>query len=222
MSARHFTSEEYETVSERVEIKVEYLDGQIVPKEGLDPLPEWVVDGLLQSNYSLTTLNYEFPMASMKHDNIVMNLVYELLAALGREKYMIYGQSPKIYISLSGKYRIPDVTVAPRPEAQVHEKDGVVNPIVVIEVLSPSNRGEEFAQKLLDYKSLESLQEYWLVSQDEKILNRFVRDQEDPEEWRNKTYSTVHEEIEFPTLGVKLKTKEIYKGIEFDAEEEEK
>lgn len=38
---RRFTPEEYERVSERVEVKVEYLDGQIVPKEGLDPLPEW-------------------------------------------------------------------------------------------------------------------------------------------------------------------------------------
>jgi hypothetical protein len=52
---RRFTPEEYETVSERVEVKVEYLDGQIVPKEGLEPLPEWVVDEILSPDFSLST-----------------------------------------------------------------------------------------------------------------------------------------------------------------------
>jgi len=220
MSARHFTPEEYEVVSERIEIKVEYLDGQIVPKEGLDPLPEWVVDKILAPTFSLSSFNYEFPMATKNHLKIIHNILFALFGEIDKDLFKVYSQGPEIYISLSGKYRIPDVTVTPTDEACTWHGEKLTNPVVVIEVLSPSNHGEEFAQKLLDYKSLESLQEYWLVSQDEKILNRFVRDQEDPEEWRNKTYSTAHKEIEFPTLGVKLKTSEIYKGVEFKAEEE--
>jgi len=212
---RHFTPEEYEIVSERVEIKVEYLGGQIVPKEGLDPLPEWVVDKILSPTFSLSSFNYEFPMATKKHHKVIRNLYNALLLAKAAKNlpFEIFAQGPEVYISLSGKYRIPDVTVTPTDEACTWHGEKLINPVVVIEVLSPSNHGEEFAQKLLDYKSLESLQEYWLVSQDEEILNRFVRDQEDPEEWRNKTYSTAHEEIEFPTLGVKLKVDDVYKGI---------
>jgi len=213
---RDFTPEEYETVSERVEIKVEYLDGQIVPKEGLNPLPAWVVEEILSPNFSFATLNYEFPMATTPHTRIIRNLVRLLNLTLDEDVYAVYGQNPEIYISLSGKYRIPDVCVTPEDEKVILEKDRVTNPIVVIEVLSPSNRGDEFAQKLTDYKSLESLQEYWLVSQDTQILNRFVRSKEDKEEWLNKTYTEAHEEVEFPSLGVKLRTEKIYKGVNLE------
>jgi len=215
---RRFTPEEYETVSERVEIKVEYLEGQIVPKEGIEPLPEWVVEEVLSPHFNLSTLNFEFPMATFDHSEIIRNLARALDRALDEDLFQVYGQGPEIYISLSGKYRIPDVCVTPTREEIILEKDKVTNPIVVIEVLSPSNERDEFSKKLADYKSLESLQEYWLISQDDQILNRFVRSKEDKEEWLNKTYTTAHDEVEFPSLGVKLKTNKIYKGISFENE----
>jgi Uma2 family endonuclease len=68
---------------------------------------------------------------------------------------------------------------------------------------------------------LESLQEYWLISQDSQHINRFVRDTEDREEWRNKSYGTRHKEIEFPSLGITLKTAKVYKGVEFDRAQKE-
>jgi Uma2 family endonuclease len=215
---RHFTPEEYETVSERVEIKVEYLDGQIVPKEGLDPLPEWVVEEILSPNFSLSTLNFEFPMATKKHARLISNITRELNFVLDQDDFIVYGQDPEIFISLSGKYRIPDVSVTPEEKACEWHGEKLTNPIVVMEILSPSNERDEFSKKLLDYKSLESLQEYWLISQDTQILNRFVRSKEDKDEWLNKTYTEKHEEVEFPSLGVKLRTKKIYKGVIFEKE----
>ena len=212
---RRFTPEEYETVSERVEIKVEYLDGQIVPKEGLEPLPEWVVCELLKPDFNLSILNFEFPMATFEHHDIIHNILFALFGKVDKTQFKVHAQGPEILISLSGKYRVPDVCVTPKREDIVLEKGKVTNPIVVIEILSPSNKGDEFARKIADYKSLESLQEYWLISQDAQHLNRFVRDQEDREEWRNKSYGAQHEEVEFPSLGVTLKTAEIYRGIRF-------
>jgi len=211
-TTRRYTPEEFNLVSDRVQIKVEYLKGQIVPKESLHPLPDWVVDELLKPNFNRSILNYEFPMTSKNHKKISQNLVYELMGQLDRDTYEVFGSGPEIYISLSGGYRIPDVSVIPPDEDCEWEGNLLTNPIVVIEVLSPSNENDEFLDKIEDYKSLESLQEYWLVSQDKVRLERFVRI--DAKRWENRTYNQEDEEVEFPSLGVVLQTEKIFKGVE--------
>jgi Uma2 family endonuclease len=210
---RHFTPEEYETVSDRVEIKVEYLDGQIVPKESLDPLPQWVVEALLSPNFS-TVLNYEFPMATNNHADIIRNLVLGLSKVLDEDLYLVYGQNPEIFISLSGRYRIPDVSVTPPKDQWEYEQQKITNPIVVIEVLSPSNKGDNFMQKIKDYKSIPSLQEYWLISQDEIYLESYQRAENGL--WLNADYAAADEKIHFPSLEVSLHTDKIYKGVDFE------
>jgi Uma2 family endonuclease len=210
---RRFTPEEYETVSDRVEIKVEYLDGQIVPKESLDPLPQGVVEALLSPNFS-TALNYEFPMATEKHTKIIKNITYGLIRSLDEDNFTVYSQNPEIYISLSGRYRIPDVGVTPDDENCTWENGKVTNPIVVIEVLSPSNKGDNFMQKIKDYKSIPSLQEYWLISQDEIHLEGYQRRENGL--WLNVAYTASDEKIHFPSLEVSLHTDKIYKGVDFE------
>jgi Uma2 family endonuclease len=151
-------------------------------------------------------------MATKEHDKISMNLVFELFKALGEDAYSIFGQTPRVYISLSGKYRIPDVTVAPEDDACEWQDDLLTNPIVVIEILSPSNKGEEFLKKLQDYKSIESLQEYWLIAQDEVCIERFVRQKQG---WLSTSYGADAEEITFPSLDISLKTEKVYKNVSF-------
>jgi Uma2 family endonuclease len=210
---RRFTPEEYEIVSDRVEIKVEYLDGQIVPKESLDPLPQWVVEVLLSPNFS-TALNYEFPMATNNHADIIRNLIRQLDRVLDEDLYLVYGQNPEIFISLSGRYRIPDVSVTPPKEDWEYEQKKITNPIVVIEVLSPSNKGDDFMAKIKDYKSIPSLQEYWLISQDEIHLEGYQRRENGL--WLNVAYTASDEKIHFPSLEVSLHTDKIYKGVDFE------
>lgn len=209
---RRFTPEEYEIVSERVEIKVEYVNGQIVPRESLKPLPVWVVEALLQEPFSFI-LNYNFPMATKNHANIIRNLVRTLTLALDEDLFLVYGQDPEIHISLSGNYRIPDVGVTPSEEELVWEKEKLLNPLVVIEVLSPSNKGEEFEAKIADYRSIPSLKEYWLVSQKSCSIERFVRNEED--EWDCFSYKSVDEEIAIDILGISLSIEKVYKKIAF-------
>jgi Uma2 family endonuclease len=211
--ARRFTPEEYETVSERVEIKVEYLEGQIVPKEGIDPLPAWVVDEILSPNFSLSDLNFEFPMHTIPLTIITANLHRLLDRALDEDLFRVFSQDPEIFISLSGSYRIPDVSVTPTVKDWVLEQNKLTNPLVVIEVLSPSNKGEEFTKKLRDYQSIPSLQEYWLVSQDQCYIERYVR--KDEKIWEYVSYNREDEEIEFPALGVTLKTEKVYNDVVF-------
>lgn len=170
-----------------------------------------VVDEILKPDFNQTILNYEFPMPTTRHDQIINNMMYGLIKQLDEEQYEVYTNSPMIYISLAGRRRVPDIAVTPPKTAWKEEEGHLVNPHLVLEVLSPSNKGEDFMEKIEDYKSLESLKEYWLVSQDKQRLERFVRI--DGKRWENLTYNHEDEEVEFPSLGVKLKTNKIYKGI---------
>jgi Uma2 family endonuclease len=139
--------------------------------------------------------------------------VYGLIKQLDEDYYEVYSNSPMIYISLAGRRRVPDITVTPPKTAWKEEKGHLVNPHLVIEVLSPSNAGEDFMEKIEDYKSLESLQEYWLVSQDKPRIERFVR--LEGKRWENLTYNAEDTEINFPSLGISLKTNKVYKDVNF-------
>jgi len=213
-SPRRYTPQEYEEVSERVEVKVEYVDGQIVPKEGTEPLPEWVVDEILSPNFDFSTLNFEFPMASNNHTEIIKNITYGLIRLLDEDEFTVYSQNPEILISLSGRLRIPDVSVTPVKEKWQFEQEKMTNPLVLIEVLSPSNKGESFEKKLEDYQSIPSLQEYWLVAQDKREIQRYVRNEDNT--WTHHAYNPEDEEIEFPTLEIKLKIERVYKDVDFE------
>ena len=206
--ARTFTPEEYFRVLDRVAVKLELVDGQILPKEGTAPLPVWVVEEILKDDFSPDQLDFQFPMATTKHGKIIMNLIFSFYEKLGREKYAFFAQDPKIYISLDGRYRIPDVTIAPQDAAQVYENDCLTNPIVVIEVLSPSNAGQDFENKLQDYKSIESVQEYWLIYQEERRAMQFVR--QGPKRWLHIDYDRADTHFAFSSLDTQIEISAVY------------
>lgn len=210
-ASRHFTLEEYVIVRERIDVKIELLDGQIWPKESAAPLPTAIVEEILRPNFNPNILNYEFPMATTAHADIIRNLNYGLIRQLDEEQFLVYTQDPKIYISLSGRYRLPDITVAPGLARQDFQNDCLTNPLIIIEVLSSSNSGAAFMEKIHDYKSIETLQEYWLVAQDKPSLERYVR--YNAEEWLSRSFDTRHPEITFPTLSLSMKLDAVYRGV---------
>lgn len=183
----YVSPEEYFMIEERVEVKLEYDQGRIVPKEGSRPLPDWVVRELLKPDFDESTLEfefemndtlyqYEFPMATQKHDDLILNLQRLLYLEANSDKAIkVYGQGPKVYISLTGKYRVPDVTISPVKAEQEFIKDRLVNPIAIFEVLSESTAEKDHNEKLDEYLNIESLQEYFLVAQTEQKIQRYRR-----------------------------------------------
>ncbi|MEM6299422.1 MAG: Uma2 family endonuclease, partial [Bacteroidota bacterium] len=211
-NTRKFTPQEYFKVLERVNIKIELVNGLLQPKEANAPLPDWVVERVLEDDFKLEQLDFEFPMATTAHGRIIKNIAFGLNARLDEAKFDIFPQDPKVFISLSGRYRIPDVTVAPNIEAQIYQDDCLTNPTVIVEVLSEANRGTDFFLKLSDYKSIESLQEYWLIGQEERAAERFLR--QDERNWSSFMFRESDERIYFPSLEAYLSFEEIYKGVE--------
>ena len=203
---KRISLEAFFRIEERVEVKLEYVEGLVVPKEGSEPLPDWVVEKLLQPELDEDTLNYEFPMASKEHFRLISLLHKYLILASADKPIEIQSQSPFIRVSLSGKYRIPDLTVLPEAAEQAYEGDFLLNPIAIFEVLSDSTASKDHNEKRREYFSIESLQEYFLVSQNERLIERYRRLGEG--KWELTAFT--EGELLVSSVGVSLKLGDIY------------
>lgn len=104
----------------------------------------------------------------------------------------------------SGWYRYPDVMLTPSPPDLLDdEQDTVLNPLLIVEILSPSTAHVDRGQKLREYREIPSLTDYLLVSQDEPAVDHYVRvgggadHPDEPDAWRLISY-------EGPTAAVPL------------------
>ncbi|HLC17134.1 MAG TPA: Uma2 family endonuclease [Thermodesulfovibrionia bacterium] len=145
---QRYTPEEYLALERKAEYKSEFVNGRIFAMSG----------------------------ASRKHNLIAGNIFRELSLQFKNRPCEVYMSEMRVKVSPTGMYTYPDV-VAVCGDISLEDihNDTLINPTVIVEVLSESteayNRGEKFAH----YRSLESLQEYILVAQDKVRVERFVR-----------------------------------------------
>lgn len=114
--------------------------------------------------------------ASQNHVTIFMNTSHLLVGQLKGRSCRTFGADMRVKVSPTGLYTYPDlVVVCGRPRFEDKELDTLLNPTVIIEILSKSteayDRGEKFAQ----YRTLDTLLDYLLVSQDKPRIERFTR-----------------------------------------------
>ena len=95
-------------------------------------------------------------------------------------------------------------------------KIGIVNPDAIIEVLPPSTETHDRGAKFRQYQQLPSVKEYILVSQDEPVCERFVRQADGP--WVLTVVTGLGGELAFTTVPVRIPLADIYNGVEFTAE----
>ncbi len=82
----------------------------------------------------------------------------------------------RVRIPANGRYRYPDASVVCEPESyEDDELDTLLNPGVIVEVLSQSTEGKDRRTKFRDYRSIPSLRDYLLVAQDEVWVEHYVR-----------------------------------------------
>ena len=121
----------------------------------------------------------------------------------------------RVRINESGNYCYPDVTVVCGPIKYAHptRRTTIVNPQVIIEVASPSTAARDRGEKFDDYREIESLREYILVSQDQLRVQTFYR-QSDGVWAFGPSYSDLNQAVKFRSLGIEIPLKEIYAGIQ--------
>lgn len=180
-----FTPEEYIVLEREAEFKSEYRDGQIVMMPG----------------------------ASREHVLISGNIFGHLFIQLLDRTCEVYANDMRVKVRDSGLYTYPDViVVCDEPRFEDGYFDTLLNPTVIVEVLSPSTETYDRKGKFLSYQTLESLQEYILVSQFDVHVEQYIR-QDD--EWHLMEFRSLDEIIQIASIECQLAVRSIYTKVKF-------
>ncbi len=120
----------------------------------------------------------------------------------------------RVKVDASGLYTYPDlVIVCDPPQFEDQVLDTLLNPRIIVEVLSESTEKYDRGRKFENYRKLSSLKEYVLVSQDRPLVERYVR--QDDATWVLTAFSDPTQTFAFGTVAVQVPLAEIYRGVTF-------
>jgi len=110
------------------------------------------------------------------------------------------------------RFYYPDASVVcGEPQYAEERRDVLVNPVIVFEILSESTVALDRGRKFLAYQTIESLQEYVLVSQDEHLIEHYRRDEG---QWLYTVARGLEATLPLPAAGCELPLREIYYQVE--------
>lgn len=193
---KKLTPEEYLAIEEKAEYRSEYWNGVMVPLHG-EP--------------------FELAGASESRNTITLNIAVLFRLELS-DKCRTYASEMKVFIEKKNKFYYPDVlAVCGELEFYQERRNISVNPIIIVEVLSGSTTMKDRTEKLWAYQSLESVQEYVLVSQDKAVVEKYIR--RNNNEWNYSATIGLESSVTFESIDLGLTLKEIYDLVEFETEE---
>lgn len=178
--------EEYLAIEREAEFRSEYFDGVM----------------------------YSLAGGTLSNSHIMGNLAGKFRSALKKRPCLVMPADARVRVGKGRMYCYPDVVVAcePRQFAE-NDKDTLVNPTVVIEVLSPSTEAHDRGTKSEQYRTIESLQAYALVSQNAPHVEIYHRNAAG--EWVVSDVNGLDAACDFDGLGIKIPMAEIYDKVEF-------
>jgi Uma2 family endonuclease len=180
------TPEEYLEIERRAERKSEYFQGEMFAMAG----------------------------ASYAHVLIVDNLNYELKLRLKAGLCRVHSSELRLRVAPNGLYTYPDVMViCGGPEFADDRRDTVVNPVLIVEVLSESTEAYDRGKKFEQYRTLTSLREYLLVAQDATHIEQWIRQPDD--NWLRADTSGKDATIELASIGCAIPMSEIYDKVDW-------
>jgi len=157
---------------------------------------------------------YTMERGSIKHIQLVGTTSAHLYLQLRDHPCEVLFTNMRLKISKTGNYTYPDiVVVCGKPEIERLYGESLLKPTVIIEVLSPSTENYDRNQKFQSYRTLESLQEYVLISQDSIRVEHFVRHSD---HWRVFDLTQSEENLTLASIGCTLSVREIYEKVTFD------
>ncbi|MFP5286997.1 MAG: Uma2 family endonuclease [Thermoanaerobaculia bacterium] len=182
----YLTPEDYLAIERQAETRSEYLDGEMFAMTG----------------------------GSLRHSLAVGNLVRELSLKLKNRPCRVFPSDLRVHIPATGLYTYPDViVVCGEPLLQDECQDTLLNPTVIIEVLSPTTEAYDRGKKFEHYRSIESLLEYLLVSQSEPHVEHYLR--QDGNRWLFTETTGLEATLALPSIQCELALAEIYDKIAF-------
>lgn len=155
---------------------------------------------------------YTLAGASRVHNLIVLNTASELRGQLRGRPCEVYANHMRVKVERTGMYTYPDVVgVCEEPEFEDEQLDTLLNPAVVIEVLSPSTERYDRGEKFAHYRRLASLQEYVPIAQDIRRIDHYRRN---GDSWVLTEVSEPGAELVLASVGAALTLADIYDRVE--------
>ena len=184
----YLTPAEYIAAERKATLKSEYLSGEIVAMSG----------------------------ASNEHNLITMNTAAGLYNQVTERGCRIYASDMRIGIGAGVSYFYPDVVVVcDEPRFEDDAFDTLINPEVIVEVLSPSTEAYDRGEKSARYRQLESLQEYVLISQDKVQVEHYLRQ---GKQWVLSEFSILENVLPLVSIGAELSLNQIYRFVDLETD----
>ena len=181
------TPEEYLELDRASEIRHEYYGGQMYAMSG----------------------------GTHTHGMIILNLGRRLAEALEGRPCVMTVSDVRVQVEPGGLYTFPDVAiVCGDRHYRDDRRDTVLNPILLIEVLSPSTEAYDRGFKSAQYRTMESLQEYALVSQTEPRVEVFRRASDT--EWVLTEFAALESSVRFRSVDCVIPLAKIYDKVAFE------
>ena len=184
------TAREYLALERRAEFKSEFFNGEMFAMAGASP----------------------------RHNFIRENLSVEIGSRLKGSPCRTISADQRVHVSRTGLYTYPDLLIMCGPPVLDPEDDhAIINPVAIVEVLSPSTEKYDRGAKFRNYQQLPSLMEYILVAQDEAVIERFVRQADGS--WGLISFVGLEATLAFTTVPVQIPLTDVYSGVSFDSVE---
>ncbi len=152
--------------------------------------------------------------ATVPHNLVASNALRNLGNALVDRPCIVLGSDTRV-VCPTGLRTYPDVVaVCGPPQYEDGRRDNLLNPIVIVEVLSPSTERYDRGKKFEHYRTISSLREYVLIASDRKSIDHFAR-QDAGTQWLLTSFSGEQDVVNFPALEVGIPIAEIYAKVEF-------
>jgi Uma2 family endonuclease len=183
-----YTPEEYLALERSCEAKHEYYNGEIFAMGG----------------------------ATKQHVSIVTNLVVELGSQLKAGPCTVYATDLRVQVSPTGLYTYPDVIVLfDEPRFSDEQEDTLMNPALIIEVLSESTKDYDRGGKFELYRTIDSFVEYLLIAQDRPHVEHHVRQPDGS--WILHETNNLEDTIHLKSVRGSLRIADIYFKIDFSS-----
>ncbi len=197
LQTKKYTPEEYLTLEDAAEYKSEYWNGYIIPLHGGE--------------------SPALAGADVNHVQIVTNLTETLSPQLKKKNCRTFSNDLKIWIPGREKFFYPDLSiVCGKLEFYRNRRDTILNPKMVVEVLSESTASFDRSEKFWLYQTVESLQEYVLISQDKAVVEQYLRRGDG--NWIYRSTIGVESAAAFESVETEIRLSDIYDLIEFTEE----
>jgi Uma2 family endonuclease len=184
---KRITPEEYLEFERNAEVKSAFLDGELFAMSG----------------------------ATREHSIIVVNVVTELNVQLRERNCEVHGLDLRVKVSQTGLYTYPDVAVICGDlKFEDQHLDTLLNPDLIVEVLSNSTESYDRGKKFAHYRSIDSLRGYVLISQTEYRIERFYR--QEGGSWLYSENTDSKGSIELMSVGCRLSLARVYDKVDFE------